>query len=104
MKTLNAAALVISATLLGASAYAAGNAEPDNTPLQGAYGQQSADATSRAAVQADLALWQRAGMDRFYRGQNTPDIYSSRYREAQANYLRMRNGPEFQQELQRQQQ
>ncbi|SAI41743.1 Uncharacterised protein [Bordetella ansorpii] len=58
-------------------------------------------ALTRAEVQADLAIWQRAGMSAFWRGQETPDVYSAGYRKAEAEYVRMRNGAEYQQELQR---
>ncbi|SAI60046.1 Uncharacterised protein [Bordetella ansorpii] len=56
---------------------------------------------TRAEVRADLAVWKRAGMDEFWRTDTTPDIYSREYRTAEAEYRRMRNGPEYQQELQR---
>ncbi|SAI60071.1 Uncharacterised protein [Bordetella ansorpii] len=56
---------------------------------------------TRAEVKADLAVWRRAGMDKFWRMESTPDIYSREYRTAEAEYRRMRNGPEYQQELQR---
>ncbi|CAP44948.1 DUF4148 domain-containing protein [Bordetella petrii] len=56
---------------------------------------------SRAEVQADLAIWKRAGMDKFWRGNQTPNTFSREYRMAQAEYQRMRNGTEYQQELQR---
>src|SRR3546814_14375308 len=59
---------------------------------------------TRAEVKADLAVWKRAGMDRFWNKSVTPDIYSREYKMAQAEYLRMRNGPEYQEELQRLQQ
>lgn len=50
---------------------------------------------SRAEVEADLALWKRAGLDKLEQGESGPDIYSAEYREAYANYLRMRRGPEY---------
>lgn len=56
---------------------------------------------TRAEVKADLAVWKRAGMDRFWSKSVTPDIYSREYKIAQAEYLRMRNGPEYQEELRR---
>ncbi|WP_144630929.1 DUF4148 domain-containing protein [Bordetella genomosp. 13] len=52
--TLTAAALAMS-TLIGASAYAADNVEPNDTPFQGVYGQQDANGVTRAQVEADLA-------------------------------------------------
>ncbi|MBO9328434.1 hypothetical protein A6B37_19240 [Achromobacter sp. HZ01] len=56
---------------------------------------------SRAEVQADLALWKRAGVADFWNRELTPDIYSSEYRAAYAEYLRLRYGPAYQEELQR---
>ena len=58
-------------------------------------------AKTRAEVRADLAMWKRAGMDKFYKGRRTPDIYSASYRKSYANYLELRNGPEYQEELNR---
>jgi len=71
---------------------------------------QSADAAQRASasheltraeVEADIAIWHRAHLDQFWRGEPTPDVNSKEYREDEAEYLRMRNGAEYQQELQR---
>jgi len=53
-----------------------------------------------AEVRAELALWKRAGMDKFSRGH--PDTFSPKYRAAYAEYTRLRSGPEYQQEVQRQ--
>ncbi|WP_420374852.1 DUF4148 domain-containing protein [Pollutimonas sp. H1-120] len=53
-----------------------------------------------AEVQADLALWKRAGMDKFSWAH--PDTFSPRYRAAYAEYIRLRSGPEYQLEVQRQ--
>ncbi|MDH0682745.1 DUF4148 domain-containing protein [Achromobacter animicus] len=77
-----------------------------------AYGQSTVSGASstapregltRAEVQADLAVWKRAGMDKFWRGEHTPDIYSREYRSAHAEYVRMKNGEEYRQELNRRQ-
>jgi len=56
---------------------------------------------TRAEVQADLAVWKRAGVDRFWNQDETPDIYSREYRMAYAEYVRLRSGTEYQQELER---
>ena len=56
---------------------------------------------TRAEVRADLALWKRAGLERFWRGEASPDIYSREYRVAYAEYVRLRSG-EYQAEVQRQ--
>ncbi|MFT0546175.1 DUF4148 domain-containing protein [Allopusillimonas ginsengisoli] len=57
---------------------------------------------SRAEVRADLALWKRAGLDEFHSGENTPDTFSREYRVAYAEYVRLRTGPEYKEEVQRQ--
>ncbi len=46
-------------------------------------------------------MWKRAGMDKFYKGRRTPDVYSASYRKSYANYLKLRNGQEYQEELTR---
>ncbi|WP_033453287.1 DUF4148 domain-containing protein [Bordetella bronchiseptica] len=56
---------------------------------------------TRAEVRADLAVWKRAGMDKFWNKSQTPDLYSREYRTAHAEYLRLRNGPEYEEELRR---
>ena len=56
---------------------------------------------TRAEVRAD-PLWKRAGLERFWRGEASPDIYSREYRVAYAEYVRLRSGPEYQAEVQRQ--
>lgn len=55
---------------------------------------------TRAEVRADLELWKRAGMKKLYRGH--PDTFSPKYKAAYAEYVRLRSGPEYQQEVQRQ--
>ncbi|MDH0682751.1 DUF4148 domain-containing protein [Achromobacter animicus] len=57
---------------------------------------------SRAAVKADLAMWQKAGMDKHYRGRGSKDVFSKKYQRDYAEYQRLRGGPEYQEELQRQ--
>lgn len=42
---------------------------------------------TRAEVQADLAAWKRAGLDRFWAGNQTPDTSSPAYQVAFQNYL-----------------
>jgi len=49
----------------------------------------------RAAVRADVAVWRASGMSQLSRARPLPDVYSERYREHYATYLRMRGGPEF---------
>lgn len=57
---------------------------------------------SRAEVRADLILWQNAGVEEFWAGGNTSEFHTPEYRAAYAEYLRLRNGPEFTQEVERQ--
>lgn len=59
---------------------------------------------TRAEVKADLALWQRAGLSKLYRGNNSPDTSSLAYRQAYAKYSQWRSGEEYARELARQQQ
>ncbi|SAI69909.1 Uncharacterised protein [Bordetella ansorpii] len=54
MKTI-ASTLILAASLIGASAHAADNVEPNDTPFQGVYGQQDQAGKTRAQVQAELA-------------------------------------------------
>lgn len=61
MKTL-ASLLLISATFVGTSAYAASpNLEPNNVPFQGVYGQVDANAPTRAQIVAELQTATAAG-------------------------------------------
>lgn len=59
---------------------------------------QAAPSLSRAEVLADLALWRRAGVDRYAQllsyGPDTEE-----YRSAYQEYLRLRNSEEFQKEV-----
>ncbi|PLC52762.1 hypothetical protein CR155_16970 [Pollutimonas nitritireducens] len=57
---------------------------------------------TRAEVRADLALWKKAGLDKFWAGESTPDTFSREYRSAYAEYVRLRSGPEYNAEVQRQ--
>jgi hypothetical protein len=41
---------------------------------------------TRAQVQADLAAWRAAGLADESRGEQTPDVYSTKYRSAIAGY------------------
>ena len=50
---------------------------------------------SRGRKSRPTALWKQAGLDKLEQGESGPDIYSAEYREAYANYLRMRRGPEY---------
>jgi hypothetical protein len=55
---------------------------------------------TRAEVQADLALWQRAGLPR-WTNSNSANTFSPEYNAALAKYIQMKSGPEYQEELRR---
>lgn len=96
MQILRKPALIL-ALAAGVSGTALAQQAP-STALTSPYGA----ALSRAEVLADLALWKRAGVDRFWRGEATPDIYSPEYKAAFSEYVRLRSGPDYQAEVQRQ--
>jgi hypothetical protein len=49
---------------------------------------------TRAEVQADLAMWQRAGLGNFYNSE-VADPLDPRAQSKVAEYERLRNGPEY---------
>ncbi|MBB1650595.1 DUF4148 domain-containing protein [Delftia sp. UME58] len=59
----------------------------------------SGPALSRAEVQADLALWNRAGLN-VYR-ESDVNHWDADYQQRLARYQRMRSGPEYLAEVQR---
>lgn len=53
---------------------------------------------TRAEVIADLRLWQRAGLSRF----DSPylqDVFAEAYQQALQRYFKLRNGPEYLEEV-----
>lgn len=53
---------------------------------------------TRAEVVADLRLWQRAGLGRF----DSPylqDVFAEAYQQALQRYFKLRNGPDFLEEV-----
>lgn len=52
-------------------------------------------ATTREEVRADVEVWRASGMAQLSRARPLPDVFSERYRQHYATYLRMRGGPEF---------
>lgn len=99
-------ALVLSTSAL-AQGPAGGNPQAYAAPRQAAAmasapGDASAPLT-RAQVLADLAVWKKSGMSDLYRGNQEPDVYSAKYRKRYAEYLRLRNGPEYDAALRREQ-
>ncbi|AOV04601.1 MULTISPECIES: DUF4148 domain-containing protein [Delftia] len=65
----------------------------------GAEPASSGPALSRAEVQADLALWNRAGLN-VYR-ESDVNHWDADYQQRLAQYQRMRSGPEYLAEVQR---
>jgi hypothetical protein len=86
MKALAKIILAATAYSVASAAYAV------SAPQQSASPSNQSRELVRADVKADLAIWKQAGMDKFWRGENTPDIYSRQYRLAEAEYRRMRQG------------
>lgn len=57
---------------------------------------------TRAEVRADLVLWKKAGLDKFRVDYEPSITFSREYRAAYAEYVRLRSGPEYKAEVQRQ--
>ncbi|MPT54307.1 MULTISPECIES: hypothetical protein [Delftia] len=70
-----------------------------NSQESSAANKKEVNSTSRAEVMADLALWRRAGVDRYEVLSTSYGMESEAYRLAHQEYLRLRNGEEFQEEL-----
>lgn len=69
---------------------------------EGWYGSEPATpghALSRAEVQADLALWNRAGLNAYQEVE--ANYWDADYQQRLARYQRLRSGPEYLAELQR---
>ena len=94
---------VLSAAVVVAIPMSHVNAQPTSAGITqpAAYSSGVERGLTRAEVKADLAMWKRAGMDDFWNRNETPDFYSRDYRLAYAEYVRLRSGMEYQQELDR---
>ncbi len=86
--------LALGTTLLLAAALPQAHAGEFDLP------KASASQVTRAEVIADLHLWQRAGVDRYAEVQQY-GLETQEYQAAYAEYLRLRNGPAFAQEVAR---
>ena len=85
-----AAAMAMTAAFAASAATPADRpAAPDNAGL------------TRAEVVADLALWRRAGLDRYEVLATSHGLETQAYRAAQQEYLRLRNSEQFQIEVQK---
>jgi hypothetical protein len=56
---------------------------------------QAPGQVTRAEVRAQVEVWRASGMSQLSRARPLPDVYSERYRQHYAAYVRMRNGPEY---------
>ncbi|CAM4223319.1 DUF4148 domain-containing protein [Bordetella muralis] len=97
---MNRFAILTIASVLFATASGA-NADP----LPGGSANVGHAALTRAEVQADLAAWKRAGMERLQkRAEVDPGVYATTdYRAHYAEYVRLRSGPDFAAEVANQQ-
>lgn len=88
---MNRLAIVTIASVLFAAASGA-NADP----LPSGSANVANSSLTRAEVQADLALWKRAGMERLQkRAEVDPSVYASTdYRAHYAEYVRLRSNPD----------
>ncbi|AEF87899.1 hypothetical protein DelCs14_0863 [Delftia sp. Cs1-4] len=97
-KTLFAIVSLSSALWSGMASAAPANTVSAETWF-GAEPVASGPALSRAEVQADLALWNRAGLN-VYR-ESDVNHWDADYQQRLAQYQRMRSGPEYLAEVQR---
>lgn len=95
-KTLIAIATAAAAAFAGA----ASAATPINEQWGGDEPVAQGPGLSRAEVQADLNLWNRAGLGQANSGDRTPDADPA-YEARLAEYRRLRSGPEFVAEVRR---
>lgn len=90
MKFLKSLSLIVVPLCVCTAALAqdVGGASPADAPAP-------ASSVSRAEVLADLQIWRESGMAELQAGESGPDVYSARYRSAEARYATMRAGPAF---------
>lgn len=89
--------LIAASTVVGVAGCGISTGEVASTPSGGT------PALSRAEVRADLTLWRQSGMHKFYQGRQRPDVFSARYQASHAKYIQLKNGPEYAEEVRRQQ-
>lgn len=95
-KQIFAIAALCAASWSGAASAAAVSSET----WFGAEPATAGPARSRAEVLADLALWERAGLQHYSEADAGPQ--DAQYQQRLAQYQRLRSGPEYQAEVQRQ--
>jgi len=93
---LIAIAALAAATFAGTASAAA----PSQEVWFGAQPVASGAPLSRAEVQADLNLWNRAGLNELNAGDHN-DVANPAYAQRLAAYQRLRSGPEYVAEVQR---
>lgn len=96
---ITALSAALSSALWSGMASAAPAATVSAETWFGAEPAASGPALSRAEVQADLALWNRAGLN-VYR-ESDVNHWDADYQQRLAQYQRMRSGPEYLAEVQR---
>lgn len=94
-KNLFAAVLLATTTM-------AVSAQPHTSTVSANAAASSNIASTRAEVLADLVLWKKAGLDKFRVDYEPSITFSREYRAAYAEYVRLRSGPEYKAEVQRQ--
>lgn len=85
----------------GAAALAASLALPAQAQTPPGEAQEKDSRLTRAEVVADLALWRRAGVDRYDVLAHSYGLEKEAYRAAYQEYLRLRNSDQFQLEVQK---
>lgn len=96
-KNIIALAAIAAAAFTGMAS--AANQSPSQETWFGAEPMVAGPALSRAEVLADLTLWVRAGLDLYRHGESSS--FDAAYDQRMAQYLQMRNGAQYQEELRR---
>lgn len=96
------AAVLLATTTMAVSAQPNTSSANANSAASSNIASVFGEPKTRAEVLADLALWKKAGLDEFRVDYEPSITYSREYRAAYADYVRMRNGPEYSAEVQRQ--
>jgi len=85
----------IATALIFAASFTAHSQPKEDKPTHGKTG------LTRAEVIADLALWRRAGLDRYEVLSRSYSLETPAYLAAQEEYQRLRNSEQFQIEVQK---
>ena len=101
---MNTTKNIIAIAAIAAASFA-GTASAADEPPEVWFGAEPVAAgppLSRAEVLADLALWNRAGLNNYYYQLGEFYNFDAEYQQRLAQYQKMRSGPEFQEEVRRQ--